>query len=452
MSKKKKKSPSRAPVRKGNITVERQAKPEGVVVQQLNIMAVNRAASDLDTFKSARTAAESVHFPNRTRLYDLYTMAIENGHVHGTLQKRVDAVLNKNLFMEDKAGRRIDAMDDVIASETFRQIITKIIETPAWGISGLEFIPGPELKFEEIPRKHIKPEKKLIGFEQTDNESGIPYQDISNIWVIGQTKDLGYLLKVVPYVIWLNGNMGDWAQYIEIFGQPVRIIYYDAYDTKTKMELRQVLEESGSSLAMMIPKQAQFEMKDGKGTANANGELQEKFNNACKEAISVVIVGNTETTTSSKSSGYAQAKEHGKQQLEVTKSDIAYVQNLLNDAHFLRILKSYALPVPEGARFKFAKEVNLDDLKKRLEIDTEVNKITPIGDDYFYETFSIPKPKDYEKLKAKRAESEAMKQPPLPAPPPVPKAKPPIKKGTKLKSDYWTKLRTALADFFDPAP
>ncbi len=439
-------------IRKGSVTVERAEKAESVVMQQINIMSVNRQSADIDTFKTSRTAAESVHFPNRTRLYDLYTMAVENGHVHGTMQKRIDAVLNKNLYMEDKSGKRIEAMDDVISSKVFREIVRKILETPAWGISGLEFIPGPELKFIEIPRKHIKPEKKLIGFEQTDNESGISYEGVTNLWIIGEDKDLGYLLKVVPYVIWLNGNMGDWAQYIEIFGQPVRVIYYDAYDTKTKMELQKVLDESGSSLAMMIPKQAQFEIKDGKGTANANGELQEKFNNACQNAISVVIVGNTETTTSSKSSGYAQAKEHGKQQMEITKSDIVYVQNWLNDPRFFRILQMYSLAIPEGARFRYAKEINLAELKERLNIDKEVNKITPIGDDYWYETFNIPKPKDYDALKTQRqAEKELMmKQPPMPEPPKPGKKKP--APGAKSKLSFMQQMRVMLADFFDPAP
>lgn len=61
-------------------------------------------------------------------------------------------------------------------------------------------------------------------------------------------------------------------QYVEIFGQPVRIMYYDVYDTSTKQELK-ILTESGNSLAIMLPKQAEFEMKDGK-TSNANGDLQ----------------------------------------------------------------------------------------------------------------------------------------------------------------------------------
>jgi hypothetical protein len=430
--------------------------PTQLVVQELRIMSADRNRKDIGDFKSALVAAESVHYPQRVRLYDLYEDIMLDGHLTGIIGKRIDAVLNKSLFFKDAAGNRVEEMDDVIESMVFRDIVKKILESVMWGISGIEFVPGAEIAFKEIPRKHIKPHKKMIAFEQY-GEEGRSYDSVSNIWVIGDEKNLGSLLKCSFYALWKRGNMADWAQYIEIFGQPVRVVYYDAYDTKTKMELRQVLDESGSSLAMMIPKQAQFEMKDGK-QSNGNGELQEKFHSILNEEMSIVVLGNTETTRSSKSSGYAQSKEHGKQQLEITKSDLKFVKNLLNEKHFIAILKSYGLPV-EGGRFEYEKEIDLEQLKARLEIDREVSTKVPIPDDYWYKTYGIPKPDNYDELKAKMEAKAAALIPPAKEDPaeddpentPPPKKKPALKGNLKSRS-RWLALRAAVADFFDPAP
>jgi hypothetical protein len=432
-----------------------------LVIQELRIVAADRSRKDISNFKNALISAESIYYPQRSALYDLYSDITLDGHLTGIMAKRCDAVLNKSMYYEAPGGKRLDEMDDVIQSKVFRDIIKKIMETPGWGLTGFEFIPGHDLAFKEIPRKHIKPKKKLLSLDQ-HGEEGIPYEGASNLWIIGDDDDLGYLLKCAPYAIYKRGNMADWSQYIEIFGQPVRIVKYDAYDEKTKMELRQVLDESGSSLALMIPKQADFDMKDGK-QSNGTGELQEKFKIALDGEMSVIVLGNTESTTSSRKSGYAQSKEHGKQQLEITKSDLKYVLNFLNHKHFVRILQSYGLPVVEGGKFKYEKEIDLQHLKLRMEIDEKVDTKTPIDDDYWYETYGIPKPANYEKLKAEReAAKVAIQQPPVDPDevlkdPKAPKKK--VKKPTKsedkddLKANgFLFKLRAILADFFDPAP
>ncbi len=174
--------------------------------------------------------------------------------------------------------------------------------------------------------------------------------------------------------------------------------------------------------------------------------------------MSVIILGNTETTTSSSSSGYAQSKEHSKQQLEITKSDLVDVEAELNSEQFLNILAWYGYPV-EGGSFEYEKEIDLDSLKIRMEIDEKVSGKVPVGDDYWYETYGIPKPDNYDQLKAEQAalqnqlnnpkeddpeENDPNKKPSKPV-------KPPVKKNLNGKS-LWYGLRSIIADFFDPAP
>jgi len=361
-------------------------KQEEIIVNELNIRSADRSRKDISTWRSALMSAESVYYPNRSRLYDLYEDVILDGHLSGVIAKRIDAVLNKEICFEAD-GKKVREMDSLLCSIAFRDIMRTVMETQLWGVSGIEFIPGPELAFELIPRKHINPELGLIAWEQTGTD-GVSYADLENVWVMGDAKDLGLLLKCAPYSLYKRGGLSDWAQFIELFGQPVRIIKYDSYDEQTKIELKKILDESGSSLSLMIPRQADFEIKDGKQT-NCDGNLQLSFIKALNEEISITVLGNTETTTSSLSTGYAQSKVHLEQQYEITRSDLIYTAAMLNSSRFLSVLRSYGYPVGNGY-FVFSKDLDADYLKTRVAIDKEVAQMVAIPQSYWYDTYGIP--------------------------------------------------------------
>ena len=360
-------------------------KSDQVIVNELTIRSADRGKKDILFWKNSLMAAESVAFPNRTRLYDLYEDIVIDGHLAGVIAKRMDAVLNKELSFEAK-GERVREMDQLIQSLPFRKIVRSVMETLLWGITGIEFIPGKELDFELIPRKHIQPDTGIISLEQGGND-GIAYHSLDNVWVLGEPGDLGLLLKCAPYCLYKRSGLADWAEYIELFGQPVRVIRYDSYDEQTKNQLKQVLDESGSALTLMLPRQAEFEMMDGKQN-NGDGNLQLSFIKMMNDELSVVILGNTDTTTSNNSSGYAQSKIHLEQQYEITRSDLAYTAAQLNDRKFLNILSSYGYPA-DGGRFVFSKDMDIDYLTKRIAIDKEVAAHINIPAGYWYDTYGI---------------------------------------------------------------
>ncbi|MEG0559991.1 MAG: DUF935 family protein [Muribaculaceae bacterium] len=373
-----------------------------VVVNDFTLVSPDRNRKDISTLKSALLRAESIQLPNRVRLYDLYhDLVTLDGHLSGIIDKRVKASVNKHIYFEDAAGHRVDALDKLITSAAFKKVKQEIVLSEIWGISGLEFLRGANFDFVKIPRKHIRPEVGEITLSQYAN-NGISYADNPDVWVIGDADNLGVLLRCSMYALYKRSGLGDFAQYVEIFGQPVRIIYYDTYDTKTRDELKKMAESAGSSLVMMIPKQATFQMLDGK-TSNGTGELQLGFLGYCNQEMSVAVLGNSETTLSSKSSGYAQSETHADQQLEITKDDLDLLINSLNSPKFLSILLGYGYPVA-GGKFVVERDINLEELSKRLAIDKEVASRVPIADDYWYDTYNMPKPDNYDELKAAQEE------------------------------------------------
>lgn len=389
-------------MKKDNTTPAPASAKPSVIVQEIKLVAPDRNRKDVGKLKKAIERAESIQLPNRYQLYDLYHDVVTiDGHLSGLLDKRTKAVTNKRLMFLNASGKKVDEMDELIKSAKFKRLLEIFMDRIYYGCAAVEFIVGAKFDFNEIDRRHIRPEKREIAISQYDTK-GVSVSGLPMVLLIGEPYELGKLLQCSMYALYKRSGFGDFAQYVEIFGQPVRVVKYDAYDQKTQQELRKTLDESGSSLVMMIPKQADFEMLDGK-TSNGTGELQERLIKCCNEEMSVAILGNSETTTSSKSSGYAQAEVHADQQMEITDDDLSYVENLLNDEFFLNILAGYGYPVAGGC-FEFEKKKKIYELQARLNIDTQLANRVPISDDYFYETYGIPKPDNYDQMKKEQEE------------------------------------------------
>ncbi|MFN4249280.1 MAG: DUF935 family protein [Flavipsychrobacter sp.] len=388
--------------------------PIQIVSQSITIRSTDRSPKDIGSLQTGLVNAERVHQPSRVKLYDTYEDIMRDAHLSGIIHKRFSAVLNKKLTYRDKKGVEIEGMETLIKSAKFKRMMRCILFAKAWGFTLFEFLPGREFNFMVTPRKHVKPELGIIADEQT-GITGTQYEGVWNFWFVGEKQDLGFLLKCAPYAIYKKGAIADWAQYVEIFGMPVRVIKYDANDQQISDEIDDALENSGSALVLKIPKQADFDIMDGK-QSNGTGDLQNTLRNAMNEEMSVLVLGNTETTTSSKSSGYAQSKEHARQQLEITKDDMADLCDALNDPQFIAILKSYGLPVVEGGVFSFEREYNASEVIDQLSIIEKVKALgEPVESDYIYEVSGVPKPKEYEALKAEmKAQQPTIKNKPAP--------------------------------------
>lgn len=433
---------------------------ETIVVNDIRITSADRSQKDILTWRNAHRSAESHGNPNRVNLYDLYADILLDGHLSGIVGKRINSVLGKTMYFQDASGKKVDDMDKLISSLHFRNLCTLILETVFWGISGVEFIPGKEFYFAPIPRKHIKPEFGVIALQQSST-TGIAFADEPNIWVIGGTNDLGILLQCAPYALYKRGSMADWANYIEVFGQPVRVIKYDGNDDQTKIELRKILDESGNSLSLLIPDQANFEMKDGK-QSNGDGQLQERFKDAMNQEMSIIVVGNTETTTNGKTGTGAKSKVHQEQQELILQSDIYLLQSYLNSEHFLSILTSYGLPVT-GGRFVIEKGIDIDALQQRIAVDKELATLVDIPADYFYDTYGIPKPEgnpkkpEPKKPEPKKPEPKNQSDELEDEPDHETGAKdamPPNEEEWIIKTpskSRWKNLKNAFKDFFVPA-
>lgn len=406
-----------------------------ITMSELVLINIDRSRADIRKWWTALINAEQISWPNRSRLYDLYERVTIDGHLSGLIQKRIDAVLNKTLHYEID-GKRIEELDDLIDSDKFQLLIHRLMEKKLWGLTGIEFVPGDKFDFVLIPRKHIKPEEKVIAINQNDNE-GIDYSGLWNVMVIEDVERFGLFLKCAPLTIWKSGSIADLAQYIELFGQPIRKGTYPGDDPEAKANLKAALKESGSSFTVIVPDGTNIEII-GDHITNGTGQVYDVMIKNCNNELSIIVLGNTETTSNDNGGSNAKSVEHGKQQLEINKRDIKDIGFILSGDQFKTILKSYGYPVSPGdkGKFVFEKETDLDELSAQKDIWLAVSAKVPISPDDWYDKFGIPKPDNFNELMKKMDEEKMMKlQPPAPAPPFDPK-KDKKPKPKNLNADY----------------
>jgi phage gp29-like protein len=225
---------------------------------------------------------------------------------------------------------------------------------------------------------------------------------------------------------------------------PTKIGRYSGYDEPTRIALESALDEAGSALSIVIPEEAKLEFLESK-TTTASGNLYKDLANACDEQLSILILGNTETTKSSASSGYAQSTTHALQQEQIAQDDRAYIIGYL-ETEVRRVFKAMGLPM-DGGEWQFEVEQEQISLKDRVVIDTTLKGAgLPIDDDYFYEKYSIPKPANYD---VKKKEEGKNKDDIKPDDTDDPGAKKPGKKPTLNNADGNTPVTLTLSDLKD---
>lgn len=366
------------------------------IIHKINTLIPDLSAKDIGKWMNAWQIAVNPVYPNRYLLYDYYTYILgHDAYLCGLIEKRQKPVLNKTLLYKDN-GQKVDAMDKLIRSRKFKDMMKELLDALQWGLAGMEFVPGREFDFRLVPKKHIKPKWQRI----TENQAGIDGWDYTkywNLWVI-DTGSLGMLQQCARAAAFKKDAMADWAELIEIFGRPTQVMWYDAFNPQVLAEMDGILKNAGSALRIKLPKGTEYEQFDVKG-GNSTGDLQMQFIDICNKEMAVTQLGSTETTGTSKGGGYAQSDVHYQQQKELMKSDMDFICDLLNSEKFIRILKSYGLPVTETGAFEFDREVDIDYIQKYTTIIANAQKLgVPMSKDFVYETLAIPQPKEGQEI------------------------------------------------------
>lgn len=373
--------------------------PDQAGTKTIILTQARRGNIDIGDYMTAIKAAENVDFPCWSKLYDIYDDILTDGHLSAVIQKRKSSILNTPVEFK-RNGKVDEKIEEQLRSPWFRNLLSDLDDTIQWGTSTLQFFRNGEwLGYDLIPRKHVNPIKRIILRRQTDI-TGDSFDDYADLITVGNPRDLGILAKAALYVIYKRNATADWAQFIELYGHPLKEGFYDGWDEEARTKMADDLYNMGGSAVILHPKGTEIKIHDA-GSKSASSDLYKSFVQYCNDELSKLELGNTLTTEAGDTGTQALGTVHQSVEDKIERADRQMILDVLN-YELTDIFTNLGMNTA-GGEFSFVVPQNKD-LSARIQIDMQLKKGgLPMSDDYFYETYGIEKPKNYEELKKEKA-------------------------------------------------
>lgn len=401
-----------------------------------------RGNLDVGDYMRSVRLAEHVDFPSRAKLLDIHDESLTDAHLYAVIQKRKAPILNTPI--EFKRNGVVDELiTEQLRSPWFRRFIGDLLDTKQHGNSLFQFRrEGKWINYDMIPRKHYDPVRRLILKRQGDI-IGDSFEDYEDLLLVGDPRDLGLLTKAALYVIYKRNAFSDFAQFVELYGHPLTEATYDAWDKDMRQKLTDDLADAGGSRTFVHPVGTTLLLHDNPNKG-ATGELFRGFMTFCNDEISKLELGNTLTTEAGEKGTQALGTVHQSGEDKITLSDKLLVLDVLN--YDLADIFAHLGFNTQGGEFDFSVPQNKD-LSARIAIDVQLKQSIglPMSDDYFYDTYGVEKPEDYDQLKK------------LPAPQATKPDNDPVQDEDlspeeKIEQKKETTLKNRLTRFFAAAP
>ena len=196
------KSPETGRIRQGGMLQPAAARIPDVVLQMPEIFFF-----DMGVYLRAVTAASSIDFSNRVRLYDMYESARLDLHLSGIIDKRLRGVTKIPIEFR-KGGKTDEAISAQLRSPWFKQLRKDLIMSQFWGFSLMQFYTDDDgnIRYDLIDRKHYDPiHRKLLRFQ--GDIDGISIDEFPNTLFVGRERDLGIFAEILTSVVtWPTGH------------------------------------------------------------------------------------------------------------------------------------------------------------------------------------------------------------------------------------------------------
>ena len=366
---------------------------------------------DIANYQRAVTEAERVDFPNRVRLYDLYDTILLDTHLGSVLDKRKSAVLSSQIeFKRD--GKPDGRIGEMLESPWFLDFLDDLLDTVWWGHSLFQFHPdeGGWMTYQLIPRKHVDPILRQIRRLQSDI-AGVSWEEFDGLLAVGKPRDIGQLIRDIPWVLYKRGDVADWAQFAELFGQPIREYTYDVGDDDARYNLVKDIFDGGGSSVFLHPVGSNLTLHEA-GNKTGSSDLYKGLASFCNTELSKHVLGNTLTTEAGEKGTQALGTVQQKAEERLLEQDKRFVLNVLN-YQMTDLFESFGINV-KGGRFSFVSPKNTNPAV-RVDMLVKLKQLgLPLDHDQLYEEFGLNKPKDYaeqlrinnEKLKIESGKEE----------------------------------------------
>lgn len=341
---------------------------------------VYRIRQDIQKWRNAVVSAENIYNPTRLLLYQTYQDVMLDAHLTAAINQRKSLILSKSFQVINPDGTVNEEKTKIIQAKWFRDFINLSLDSIFWGYSLIQFDSIVEDAFkcvELVPRIYVKPEFHIVT-ENYAEITGTDYlENPFKNWVIGvgESRDLGLLMKAAPLAIWKKNAMASWAEFVEVFGTPIRVGKTNTRDEATRGNMEDMLKNMGTAAWGVFDLEDVIELIETKRSDVF--QVYDMMIARCNSEISKLILTVTGTMDEKSFVGSAEVMER---MLEKTSfADEVFLEGV-NNYQLIPLLNAHGFGF-EGLKIKIAKEEKFTlDQKGKFDIElikTGKYKFTP---------------------------------------------------------------------------
>ena len=342
-----------------------------------------RYRHDVLMWREAIREAERAYYPYRVRMQRMYQDTILNDHVKACLGKRKNLSLLKEFALCDAAGHENSRATSLIQKQWFYELMGYLLDAQFFGYS---LVGLGDFQDDDFPNLSLMKRENVVVDYATCNSkdpyfASIPYQpdgihftdpeardenDIAYwdwlIWVPTPT-DLGFsscgyglLYYVAKNEILLRNNSAFNADYVELFGQPIRKgTTHKTEDDGTgeRARFEAALRNMGSSPYIILDPEDEVDFIEAK--SGVGNQAYDNFEQRLQKGISKVLLGHADALDSTPGKLGSQGKDMdgaGKALRDTEVTDCRFLEYVIN-SQVLPKLRHIGLPVPLGTLFRF---------------------------------------------------------------------------------------------------
>ncbi len=371
-----------------------------------------RVRMDLRLWREAITEAEMPIFPYRVKMQQIYQDLILNGYVYACWQKRKRLTLSKQpaFFTKNKQPVEANAGFDFINSHWWNTLTDYLLDAQGYGYQLISLGDMVDNQFPDLSvvrRQNISPDREIVspviymidGIHYADpdykdrkyffdkereisfntpgniNTDGDSYSDW-HIWVktpnqFGMSHcGYGIFYQVAMYAILMRNNLKFNADFVEMFGQPIRWLKTDKSDESERALAEKLLQNMGSSSYLITDKEDELELVQSANTGSA-WQSYNSLEDRCKKSISAIILGHEDCMGSIPGKlGSEQGNLNSPMQTalrEVENEQDKWLCAVIND-NVIPKLRNLGFRIPEDTTYGY---LNNNELNEITELETK---------------------------------------------------------------------------------
>jgi SPP1 gp7 family putative phage head morphogenesis protein len=346
---------------------------------------------------------------------EIYAEMRTDGHIRACLTARKAGVLSKrwDVLPAEESGDKGEEIATFVKRNleglNFDQDLRQMLDAPFEGFRAMEVL--WEERKDQWWVKDIKsrPQRRFnfgtsgeLRLITLNDFYGEPVPPAKFLLVQHEDEDddnpYGTRLYSTCFWPWMFKKHGYkfWAIFVEKYGMPTAVgKYHPGASDRDKRELLQALVDLVQDAAVAIPSNSELDFKETSGDKSETHRLFLVFSN---QEISKGILGQTLTTEIGERGSYSAASVHADVKQDIIEADAKMIMAAMNNQLVKWLVDFNFGPQEDYPRFTIFYEE--EDIKKeQAERDKTLVEIgVPIGVNYFYERYNIPKPAEDEPL------------------------------------------------------